>query len=358
MEIACPCSADFDGVPSIADSNHSNHPPQKLSIPMKLFIRICLSLCAAALFASTANAQYLNPWSGWWGAGYYGSPAYSAPVYTSYYGSPSYTSFYGSSSSSCCGTAAPAYAVSYGSCGTGCCGSGCCTTSCCDACGSGCASGSCTSGSCAGIAPAGSLKPAQDPISDKKTPDYEDDTRSRRFDPDAASPRAPRTNDPLDDPLNDRTDQFRSPRSGTGTDTGSGTGTNMFEDAVDPALERTNQKPPMTDPLDGKALDPVDSNSDPPADSSPGAPVDEKTFFEDTSKPDNSASRGRDAVIARTGSLSEVIAPKRLASRSLPASHRSASGSQLADKSNKTEADAPRPLRWISAPLADGHVQL
>ncbi|MEJ7592729.1 MAG: hypothetical protein WKF77_14360 [Planctomycetaceae bacterium] len=124
----------------------------------------------------------------------------------------------------------------------------------------------------------------------------------------------------------------------------------MFDESVDPALDRTNQKPPMADPLDGKTLDPVDSN--------PGIPVDEKTFFEDTSKPDNSASRGRDAVVARTGSLREVIAPKRLASRSLPASHRPASGSQLADKSNKTKADAPRPLRWISAPLAEGHVQL
>ncbi|MBC7965637.1 MAG: hypothetical protein H7Z17_06885 [Fuerstia sp.] len=80
---------------------------------MKIFIRICLSLCAAALFATPANAQFYNPWSGWWGAGYYGSPAYTAPVYTSYYGSPSYTSFYGSYSSAspsygCCGIAAPA----------------------------------------------------------------------------------------------------------------------------------------------------------------------------------------------------------------------------------------------------------
>ena len=206
----CHCSADFDGYPSIADSNYSNYPPQKLRIPMKLFIRICLSFCAAALFANTANAQYLSPWSGWWGAGYYGSPAYSAPSYTSYYGSPSF---------GCCGTAAPVYAVSYGSCASGCCPTSCCPTSCCDPCGSGCASGACASGSCAGTTPAGSLKPAQDPISDKKTPDYEADTPARRFDPDGISPRTPRADDPLDpiDPLENRTDRFRSPRSGTGT---------------------------------------------------------------------------------------------------------------------------------------------
>ena len=299
---------------------------------MKLFIRICLSLCAAALLATPANAQYWNPWSGWWGAGYYGSPAYAAPVYTSYYGSYNY----GSPSYGCCGTGAPAYAVSYGSCG-----SGCCATSCCDSCGSGCASGSCASGSCAGVAPAGSLKPAQDPSFKEKATGYDDETLPRTFTPDSTSSGS--------QGADDRKDQFRSP--GSDTDTGSdsgagtGTGTKMFDDTVDPALDRTNQKPPMTDPLD-------------PVETDPGKAVDEKTFFEDPSKPANSASRGRDAVITRTGSLSEVIAPKRLASRSLPVSHRSAATSKLADKSSNTKSDSPQPLRWISAPLADGHVQL
>ena len=280
---------------------------------MKLFIRICLSLCAAAVFATSANAQYWNPWSGWWGAGYYGSPVYAAPVYTTYYGS------YNSGFSS------------YG---------GCCATSCCDACSSGCSSGSCGSGSCVGSTSSGSLKPSQDPISDKKSPAYEGETRSREFNSDAVSPRTPATEDALDD----RTDQFRSPRPNPGT------GTKMFDETVDPARERANQKPPMIDPLDGKALDPIES--------SPVTPIDEKTFFEDTSKPDNSVSRGRDAVIARTGSLSEVIAPKRLASRSLPATKHAASSSKLADKSYDAKSDSPRPIRWISAPLADGHVQL
>ena len=344
MEIVCPCSADFDGIPSNACPNHSNQSSQKLSFPMKLFIRISLSLCAAAMFATPANAQY---WSGWWGAGYYGSPAYAAPVYSSYYGSPSYTSFYrsyssGSPSYGCCGTAAPAYSVSYGSSGNGC-----CATPCCDPCGSGCASGS-----CAGISPSGSLKPAQDPISDKKSPDYEGDTRPRRFDPNAA----PGADDPLD-PVDGgaRKDLFGRPQEGTDGGTGSGSGAGTFEEnkpdpALDPALDRTLQKPPMADPLDGKTLDPVESN--------PGTAVDETTFYEESSKPADRASVGRDAVIARTSSLSEVIAPKRLASRTLAASRRSAPGSKLADTSHNTKSDSPRPLRWISAPLADGHLQL
>ena len=306
---------------------------------MKMFIRICLSLCAAAMFATSASAQYWNPWSGWWGAGYYGSPAYAAPVYTSYYGS---------SSSGCCGTAAPAYAVSYGFCG-----SGCCATSCCDSCGSGCASGSCTSGSCAGITPAGSLKPAQDPNFQKKAPDYEDETRSRTFNPDTSSPGTQGTSEPPEpEDSPNRKDIFGRPKDGTGAGSGSGT----FE--ADPVENGSVQKPLMTDPQDGKTLDPVETDPGKAGETDPGKPVDEKTFFEETSKPANSASRGHDSVLARTGSLSEVIAPKRLASRSLPVSHRSAATSKLADKSDNTKSDSPRPLRWISAPLADGHVQL
>ena len=310
---------------------------------MTIFMRICLSLCAAALFATPANAQFFNPWSGWWGAGYYGSQSYYAPSYTSYYGSPSYTSFYGSSnygspSYGCCGTAAPVYAVSYGSSGSGCCAPSCCAP-CCDPCGSGCASGSCL-----GSTPAGTLKPAQDPISDRKSPNYEDDIRSRRISPDADDNLAP---------VDESGDIFRRSKEGTGRDTGSDSTTDpgMFkDDGVDPATERSNLKPEVQDPLDGTTPNPDETL--------PGKPVDEKTFFDENKKPADTASLRRESLIARKSSLSEVIAPKRLASRSLPASQRSASGSKLADKSNNTKSDSPRPLRWISAPLAEGHVQL
>jgi hypothetical protein len=331
---------------------------------MKLMIRIALSVCIAALSAAPASACWLYPFGGWWGAGYYGSPAYSAPMYssyyapsyTSYYGSPSYTSYYGSTSYAssygsfsspsygCCGNSAPVYTASYGSYGGGCCDNSCCQSSC----GSGCASNSCV-----GTTPAGTLKPAQDPISDRKTPDYEDND-SRRFVPRST----PRNNDALD-PVNepDRLDPFVRPgtedgaRPNPGTGAGSGRDPGgMFDDGIDPARERTNQKPPMSDPLNEEELDPIKPEL--------GNPVDEKTFFDDTSTPDNTTYRGSNAVMARTSSLSEVIAPKRLASRSLPASLRPVSSSALADKSNNPKSDSPRPIRWISAPLADGHVQL
>jgi hypothetical protein len=226
----------------------------------------------------------------------------------------------------------------------------CCQSSCGDACGSGCASGS-----CAGTTPAGSLKPAQDPISRDKAPDYEEDLRSRRYSPETSPPRGRGTEEPANPPRDrDPLDNFNSPSSGTrdrsDSGTGSGRGSDMFDETLDPPVERSNQKPPMADPLEGKELDPVEAD--------PGIRVDEKTFYDDTAEPGNTTLRGRDAVIARTSSLSEVIAPKRLASRSLPSVHRPVSQSSLADKSNNPKSEAPRPLRWISAPLADGHVQL
>lgn len=208
-----------------------------------------------------------------------------------------------------------------------------------------------------GTTPAGTLKPAQDPISDKKAPSYEDDTRSRRFDPESRSPRAPAADD-LIDPVNekDRYDRFERSRTRESEPANPGTGgtrnPGMF-DTNEPETERLNQKPEMPDVLEDKESEPAA-----PADPELGNPVDEKTFYEDKSNRDNTTSRGRDAIVARSSSLSEVIAPKRLASRSLPSGQRSAARSTLADKSSKTQSDAPRPVRWISAPLADGHVQL
>jgi hypothetical protein len=187
------------------------------------------------------------------------------------------------------------------------------------------------------------LKPAQDPNFKEKAGGYDDETQ--QFSP--AKGGADDPLDPVDNP--DPTDRFGRPKAGTGSDPA--TDPPMFNDGIDPATERTNRKPEVTDPLNGEPVDPIE-NAD------PGKPVDEKTFFDDAAKPDNSAAVRRESVIARTGSLSEVIAPKRLASRSLPASPRSASGSKLAEKSNNTKSDSPRPLRWISAPLAEGHVQL
>jgi hypothetical protein len=189
----------------------------------------------------------------------------------------------------------------------------------------------------------------------QKAPDYEDDTRSREFESDSNTrPRdRSRVNDSLDTPAErDRIDQFENPRPGTNGRSDSGSEDGLFkEDKIDPVPDREIlRKPPMSEPLDEKDIDPVEPEL--------GSPVDEKTFYEEKLNPDNTTSRPRDAVIARSSSLSEVIAPKRLASRSLPSGQRAAARSTLADKSSKTQSDAPRPVRWISAPLADGHVQL
>ncbi len=328
--------------------------PQRLRFPMKLFVKTCLSLCAVVALATPANACCLFPFGGWWGAGYNAAPAYSSyyapPSYTSYYGSPSYSSFYSAGSvmapmSGCCGSAAPAYAASYGSYGSY--GAGCCTNSCCDSCGS----SGCASGSCVGTEPVGSLKPASDPNFNKSKTNYDDEPRTREFPSDTTRPRS-RSNetdlDPADDPL--RKDRFTRPAGGgSGTDTD--TEKDLFPvDDLEFGRDRLNNKPPMDDPLDGTSIDPIDETL--------GTPTDEKTFFEGGKSNPNEVSRRRDTVIARTSSLSEVIAPKRLASRSLPSTIRTVSDSKVAGKIDGRKADTQQPLRWISAPLPAGHVSL
>lgn len=321
---------------------------------MKLFIKTCVSLCAVVAMTTPASACCWFPFGGWWGAGYNAAPAYSsnyAPSYTSYYGSPAYSSFYGAGSmmapmSGCCGTAAPAYAASYGSYGAGC-----CTNSCCDSCGS----GGCASGSCVGTEPVGSLKPATDPISNKSKPAYDDEPRTRTFPSDTDNPR-PRSRDldPGLDPLDDtnKKDMFDRPAGGTGR-TGVDTDTEKdpfpADDGLNFGRDRDTQKPPMEDPLDGTTIDPVDEN--------PATPKDDKTFIDGTTTP-SETSRGRDTVIARTSALSEVIAPKRLASRSLPSTSRSVSSSKVAGKVDSQKKVQQKSLRWISAPLPNGHASL
>lgn len=202
------------------------------------------------------------------------------------------------------------------------------------------------------------MKPAQDPISEQKAPPYEEDLRSRRYNSETPAPRGRGTDEPANPPADrEPPDSFNSPNSGTrgrfDSGTGSGRDSDMFDDTVNPGVERSNQKPPMPEVLEEKEIEPVE-----PVEPDPGIQVDEKTFFDDLPKSDNTTFRGRDAVLARTSSLSEVIAPKRLASRSLPSTQRPVSHSALSDRSDNPKSESPRPLRWISAPLPEGHVQL
>ncbi|MDA1231638.1 MAG: hypothetical protein O2856_12765 [Planctomycetota bacterium] len=318
---------------------------------MKLLVRICLSLCIAVVLAAPASAGYLYPFGGWWGAGYYGTPLYAAPAYSSYYGAPSYAGYYGStsyssfygggsvvlSSNGCCGNAAPMYSASYGTYNNGC-----CANSCCDSCGSGCAAGS-----CGATEPAGSLKPAIDPISNKSKPTYEDDDRSREFPSDAERARRRQLLDDekaLEEDQN-RTDLFKRSGTGSGSGTDSGTALEPFPENPDFDLNHKSEKPPMADPQDGTVIEPIDDTT--------GTPTDEKTFIDENKSTPADSARLRRTILARTSSLSEVIAPKRMASRSLPATHRPLSNSNVAGKS-----EPQPPLRWISAPLPAGHVSL
>lgn len=312
---------------------------------MKLFVKTCVSLCAVVALATPASACCWSPFGGWWGAGYNAAPSYSsyyAPSYTSYYGSPAYSSFYGGGS-----VMAPTHAAGYGSYGSY--GAGCCTNSCCDSCGS----SGCASGSCVGTEPIGSLKPATDPNFNKSKSNSDYEPRIREFPSDTTRSRSRELEtDPLDD--SKRKDMFDRPASGAGLDSGAGTATEKDAFPADDGLEfgrnRDTQKPPMTDPIDGTTIEPVDKHL--------GTPADDKTFIEGGKANPNETSRRRDTVIAGTSSLSEVIAPKRLASRSLPSTHRTVSNSKVAGKADGQKSDNQQPLRWISAPLPTGHVSL
>lgn len=151
-----------------------------------------------------------------------------------------------------------------------------------------------------------------------------------------------------------RKDMFDRPGADeTGRNSGVGTETEKDPFPVDDlnlGRDRDTQKPPMEDPLDGKAIEPVDG--------SPGTPTDDKTFIDGDKPAPSAISPRRNTVIARTSSLTEVIAPKRLASRSLPSTARIVSSDKVAGKIEGQKKENQKPLRWISAPQPIGHVSL
>lgn len=140
---------------------------------------------------------------------------------------------------------------------------------------------------------------------------------------------------------------FDVPEGGIGSDSD-------IEKGLDRANEnfelRGSRKPAVDDPLDGTAIDPIEKPTD--------TPTDDKTFIGEPKADPNTTSRQRNTVLARTSSLSEVIASKRLASRSLPSTTRNVSSSQVAGKADGQKGKNQAPLRWISAPLPTGHVSL
>jgi hypothetical protein len=276
---------------------------------MTRIFQLCVIACGLVGSAGTADACCLWPFGGWWGAGYapmasygyggyggYQSVGYQPMAYQSagYYPSASY---------------------------------GCCATNCCDPCGS-CSSGSC--GASTGTSPgtSDSLKPTTDPNFDKGTNDYDrDDSLLEQERRDL-----------------ERRRRLRDMDNSLDTPPGRGNSTSPADDFApmgssfdeDPQLKN---KPPMDD-VDGLLpTDPTTPDSDflPPPDSGT----------------DKSTQLNRGNRLAHQSSrMSEVLAPKRLASRSLP------SKSKTTMFAGNAGSDQQAPVRWISAPAPDGQVRL
>jgi hypothetical protein len=107
----------------------------------------------------------------------------------------------------------------------------------------------------------------------------------------------------------------------------------------------------MAEPDDLPAVDPGSSDA--------GSP-DGSTFLDDDNeafKNQTRRERRELSVTERTSGLNEVLAPKRLASRSVPTS-RTQSRTSFAGKAESDKSGPVRPVRWISLPLAEGNERL
>jgi hypothetical protein len=297
---------------------------------MNPLIRAVLSVGLFFGSVGSVNACCLWPFGDWWGAGYGGVPSYG------YYGS-GYAGYGG------------AYSASYAT------AADCCTPSCCNP----CASGACGAGSCSGVTNSGtgSLKPANDPNfkdgTQKDDYDRNRDTapaKSPADDPSGfESPRRPRATQP--DPLKE--DDFSAPPTrrpapttrGSGDPATRGTGSGSDTDIpFELDGDRINNKPPMPEASDLPAVESGDGST---------FLGEEKTFLDKqtrTMKPNNTLSQ-------RSSSLSEVLAPGRLASRSLPSTG-SVKSASWAGQSNGDKGQPGPPVRWISVPTPDGHARL
>lgn len=311
---------------------------------MKRLVAAILTLALSFAGMTSASACCLWPFGGWWGAGYGGG--YYGANYAPYV--PANTGYYSA------GYGSMSYA-----------GSDCCAPVCCDPCGcgtGGCGPGGCAPASCVGtVAPTGSLKPETDSNFDKSPGDkgtYDDDQfdRDRLRARDKALDREPdplpgarelppraRTRPVEPDPIDD----FRSSPAGgaRGTNEPFGSG-----------ADEIKNKPPMEEPAgDLPAVEPA-------IDPAPGGnpfKLNDSTFFEaDDLKPNDQTRHERPVSLSdRASGLNEVIAPKRLASRSLPAAPARAK-TTFAGRTTEDKSSSKPPLRWISVPMPEGNVRL
>lgn len=293
---------------------------------MKQLIQATLSIGLVLSSLSSVEACCLWPFCGW-GAGY--APAYGyAPAPSYGYYAAGYPSF-----------DAPAYGGYYSAGYAQ--GADCCVPSCCSSCGS----GSCSSGSCAGSIPSGSgsLKPANDPNFKNGTQKDEYDGKdSGRDSPDSPPDDLP----PFDRPGRTRTNETNPNDDFDSTPIG---GTNPDDEmppfGADPDGEsQIKNKPPMPDATDLPAVDPNDGT----------------TFLNGESRAMDKHTqivRRQNSLTERSSGLNEVIIPRRLASRSLPAAG-VRNPASWAGKSNDDKAQTGTPVRWISVPKPEDQVRL
>jgi hypothetical protein len=274
---------------------------------MTRIFQLCIIAFGLVGSAGTADACCLWPFGGWWGAGYSPMASYGYGGYGAGYASPVYQSvgYYPAASYGCCAT-----------------------TSCCDPCGS-CSSGSCGASTGTSTGTSDSLKPTSDPNFNKGTNEYDSDESLRE---------------------QERRRRLREMDNSLDTPPGAGNSTSPADDFApmgssfdeDPQLKN---KPPMDDVNGLTPADPgtkPESNFlDPAPDSGTGTDIDKSTRRDRGYRLVNESSR-----------MSEVLAPKRLASRSLPSQSKPTAFAGNAGGGHQA------PVRWISAPAPEGQVRL
>lgn len=317
---------------------------------MKSLAALILAAATGAIGATPAQACWFWPW----GMGYYG---YNAG-YGGQYAAPSYPS-YNVGYRPAWGLGYPLGYSAYGSAY----GSSCCASVCCDPCGGACAGGACAGGACAGTTGAqsgGSLKPQSDS-------NFEGGSGAYDAAPDApaGTRRTPaaKTTDPADVPGSDATfDAPATPRRSVpavSTDDFNSSGAATEEITPFGAETGVSNKPPVPEIKD---LDPVQPDStfapEPAAaDPAAGKPATEEAGSSDAflpveptaPAPKPAAPKARrvlpgSAVASQGSRMHEVLRPGRLAIKP--------SGTSL------TQKPVPDKVRWISAPLSEGHARL
>lgn len=281
-------------------------------------------LATVGMLAGSGSAQACCLWPfGAWGGGYgYNAPSYG--TYSAMY-APAYRVY-------------PSYNVSYSS-GWA---NNCCAPVCCDPCACG---SSCAGGACAGNtkSDSGSLKPQIDENFSPPEGTY-DKPPAARTSPErpSAAPANTTTPEPAEETFAPVAP--RRPAANPADDFGS----SPTEPAPFGVENEISNKPPMPE-ISAPAIEAPagKTETEKPADGTDSFLPEEKPPAEATNP---QASRpGRTVVADRSSSISEVLPSRRLAVKTIDAS---AKGQSI---SHSTESSR---VRWISAPMAEGHQRL